>query len=139
MYNRKAEIGNSCPDMKSKKKKIILGVLMIVIGLPMALTLTVVAWVSISDKTNGTIVSSGQTRRYLLYVPKTYDPSKSTPLVISLHPAMSWPAAEMNMSRWNDLADERGFIVSTRLELAFHKFGERGRAAWNWTLSSFRI
>ena len=74
--------------MKSKRKKIILGVLMIVIGLPIALILTVVAWVCISDKTNGTIVSSGQTRRYLLYVPKTYDPSKSTPLVISLHPAV---------------------------------------------------
>lgn len=82
----------------------------IVIGLPVALILTVVAWVSISDKTNGTIVSSGQTRRYLLYVPKTYDPSKSTPLVISLHLA-AWPAAQMEISGWNELADEHGFIV----------------------------
>src|SRR4029077_6381141 len=83
--------------MKSKRKKIILGVLAIIIGLPVALILTVVAWISISDKTNGTIVSSGQKRRYLLYVPKTYDPSKATPLVISLHPAASWPAAERNI------------------------------------------
>jgi hypothetical protein len=56
---------------------------MIVTGLPMALILTVVAWVCIRDKTNGTIVSSGQTRRYLLYVPKTSDPSKSTPSILS--------------------------------------------------------
>jgi polyhydroxybutyrate depolymerase len=97
--------------MKSKRKKIILGVLAIIIGLPVALILTVVAWISISDKTNGTIVSSGQKRRYLLYVPKRYDPSKATPLLISLHPAASWPAAERNISRWNDLADEQGFIV----------------------------
>src|SRR6202162_3559766 len=63
------------------------------------------------DNTNGTIVSSGETRQYLLYVPKTYDRSKATPLVISLHGAVLWPAAEMEISRWNELADERGFIV----------------------------
>lgn len=58
------------------------------------------------DKTNGVIVSSGVTRRYLLYVPKTYDRSKPTPLVISMHAAALWPAAEMAISRWNDVADE---------------------------------
>ena len=63
------------------------------------------------NETNGTIVSSGTTRQYLLYVPKTYDRSKPAPLVISLHPAATWPAAEMEISRWNDLADEQGFIV----------------------------
>jgi polyhydroxybutyrate depolymerase len=98
-------------NIKRRTKKIILGVLLIAIGVPVAFVVTILAWISISDKTNGTIVSSGKTRRYLLYVPKTYDPSKLTPLVISLHPAASWPAAEMNISRWNDLADEHGFIV----------------------------
>lgn len=63
------------------------------------------------DETNGTIVSSGATRQYLLYVPKTYDRSKATPLVISLHGAALGAAAEMEISRWNDLADEHGFIV----------------------------
>jgi polyhydroxybutyrate depolymerase len=63
------------------------------------------------NETNGTIVTSGETRQYLLYVPKTYDRSKATPLVISLHPAATWPAAEMEISRWNELADEQGFIV----------------------------
>jgi polyhydroxybutyrate depolymerase len=63
------------------------------------------------NETNGSIVTSGETRQYLLYVPKTYDRSKATPLVISLHPAATWPAAEMEISRWNDLADEQGFIV----------------------------
>lgn len=63
------------------------------------------------NETNGTIVSSGETRQYLLYVPKTYDRSKPTPLVISLHPAATWPGAEMEISRWNELADEHGFII----------------------------
>jgi polyhydroxybutyrate depolymerase len=63
------------------------------------------------NETNGTIVSSGETRQYLLYVPKTYDRSKATPLVISMHGGALWPAAQMEISRWNELADEQGFIV----------------------------
>ena len=86
-------------------------VLAIVIGLPAAIILTASVCFSIMDKTNGTIVSSGVTRRYLLYVPKTYDRSKATPLVISLHPGATWPAVEMNISRWNELADQHGFAV----------------------------
>lgn len=34
-----------------------------------------------------TIVSSGQKREYLLYVPRSYDRAKPTPLVISMHAA----------------------------------------------------
>ena len=58
----------SLPDMKGKRKKVIVGVLLIVIGLPVVLILTAFAWFSIMDRTNGTILSSGVTRRYLLYV-----------------------------------------------------------------------
>jgi polyhydroxybutyrate depolymerase len=97
--------------MKGKRRKIIVGVLVIVIGLPAAFIVGAVAWFSMEGKTNGTIVSSGETRKYLLYVPKTYDRSKATPLVISLHAAALRPAAEMELSRWNELADEHGFIV----------------------------
>ena len=63
------------------------------------------------DRTNGAIVSSGVTRRYLLYVPRSYDPSKPSPLLISIHPAATWPAVEQSISRWNDLAEQRGFTV----------------------------
>jgi polyhydroxybutyrate depolymerase len=84
--------------------------------LPLAVTafLSTFCWAAfpeLTDQTNGTIVSSGEARQYLLYVPKTYDRSKPTPLVISLHPAGGWPALQMEISRWNDLADEHGFIV----------------------------
>jgi len=98
-------------QMNRKRRKIILAVFVIVIGLPAAFVLTAFVWFSIMDKTNGTIISSGVTRRYLLYVPKTYDRSKATPLVISIHPAATWPAIEMSISRWNDLAERYGFIV----------------------------
>jgi polyhydroxybutyrate depolymerase len=63
------------------------------------------------NKTNGEIVSSGQNRKYLLYVPKTYNPDHPTPLIISMHGFAGWPAHQMDVSRWNALADEYGFIV----------------------------
>lgn len=94
-----------------KIKKIVISGVLLIIGLPVALILTALACFSIMDKTNGTIVSSGVMRRYLLSVPKTYDRTKATPLVISIHPAATWPAVEMIISRWNDLAEQYGFIV----------------------------
>lgn len=97
--------------MKRKRTKIIVGVLLVVVGLPLLLVAAILAWGYVSDNTNGSIVSSGITRRYLLYVPKTYDRSKPTPLVISIHPAATWPALQMAISRWNEVADEHGFIV----------------------------
>jgi poly(3-hydroxybutyrate) depolymerase len=39
------------------------------------------------DRTNGSIVSSGEKRDYLLYVPTAYDRAQPMPLVISLHRA----------------------------------------------------
>ncbi len=63
------------------------------------------------NRADGTIVSSGQKREYLLYVPGSYDRTKPTPLVISMHAAALWPAAQMETSQWNKVADEHGFIV----------------------------
>jgi polyhydroxybutyrate depolymerase len=97
--------------MKRRTKKIIYWSLGTVIGLPLALILVAFMSFSFKDKTNGSIVSSGNTRRYLLYVPKTYDLSKATPLIISFHPAATWGAVEKNITHWNDLADQHGFIV----------------------------
>lgn len=85
--------------------------LLILIRLPIVFIATLLAWCSIADQTNGMIVSSGVTRRYLLYVPKTYDRSKPTPLVISIHPAATWAAVQMKISRWNDVAERYGFIA----------------------------
>jgi polyhydroxybutyrate depolymerase len=61
--------------------------------------------------TNGKIKSSGQTRKYLIYVPESYDPDTKTPLVISIHGFVEWPAHQQSMTGWNKVADENGFLV----------------------------
>src|SRR5512138_2462230 len=65
----------------------------------------------LSDRTNGRLVSAGEKRSYLLHVPKSYDPSRPAPLVITIHGFAQWPAHQMNLSRWNELAEEYGFLV----------------------------
>lgn len=98
-----------------KTRKIVIGALVVVIGLPVVLVLVAVVSFYVSfyalNRANGTIVSSGQEREYLLYVPRSYDRTKPTPLVISMHAAALWPAAQMETSQWNRVADEHGFIV----------------------------
>ena len=94
-----------------KIRKIILGAVVVVVGLPLLVILIAIVSISVFDRTNGTIVSSGETREYLLHVPDSYDCAEPTPLVISLHAGATWPAHQMNLSHWNRLADEHGFIV----------------------------
>ena len=72
----------------SKTRKFIVGAVVIVIGLPLAIILSAFACFWFMDNTNGTVVSSGLTRRYLLYVPRSYDRSKPTSLIITLHPLL---------------------------------------------------
>ncbi len=62
-------------------------------------------------RTDSTLVSAGEKREFLLYVPQSYVPGKPTPLVISLHGGGGWPAYQRDTSRWNRLAESQGFIV----------------------------
>jgi polyhydroxybutyrate depolymerase len=82
------------------------------------------------NRTNGTLVSQDEKRTYLLYVPETYNPAAPTPLVISLHGFAEWPAHQMQISHWNDLARQYGFIVvypcGTKIPLRWHTHGETG-------------
>jgi polyhydroxybutyrate depolymerase len=98
-----------------KTRKIVITAVAVVVALPVVLLLLVgglyYVWFYESPRANGAIVSSNQEREYLLYVPKSYDPEKSTPLVISMHAALLWPAAQMQTSQWNKVADKYGFIV----------------------------
>ena len=87
-------------------------VILILFGIAVALAALVVIQGRLpAGVTRGRIVSAGRKRSYLLYVPKSYDPTTPVPLVISLHGFASWPANQMSVSQWNDLADEHGFIV----------------------------
>lgn len=96
------------------KKKLLIGAA-IVIGLPFTIivlfVLVTMVYPSLSYRTNGAIMSSDEERDYLLYVPRTYDPAKPAPLVISLHGAMNWPGFQQEITQWNRLADDAGFIV----------------------------
>lgn len=62
-------------------------------------------------RSDGLVVTRGRKRGYLLHVPKGYQPGKPTPLVICLHGFSEWPAHVMNISGWNEVADEYGFLV----------------------------
>ena len=55
--------------------------------------------------------SSGERRKYLLYMPTNYQPDKPIPLVISLHGFSEWPAHQMRTSCWNEVAERNGFLV----------------------------
>lgn len=62
-------------------------------------------------RANGVVLTSGKKRAYLLYVPKSYQSNQPAPLVICIHGFGEWPAHVMDISRWNRLADEFGFLV----------------------------
>lgn len=94
-----------------RDRKVFLGATLALIGLPVAIVpIEAVSFYS-ANRDNGSFVSSGEEREYLLYVPKGYDRSRPAPLVISMHAAGLWGAAQKETSRWNDLADRKGFIV----------------------------
>src|SRR5260221_9278742 len=94
-----------------KSRNGVLVAVLVLINLPVALALIEAVSFYVLNGNNGTIVSSGEKREYLLYVPRSYDRTRPTPLVISMHGAAGWPAAQMETSQWNKVAEEDGFIV----------------------------
>jgi polyhydroxybutyrate depolymerase len=58
-----------------------------------------------------TIDSGGLARHYILHVPPSYDGTKRTPIVISLHGAGSTASAQAAYSRFPAKADSEGFIL----------------------------
>jgi polyhydroxybutyrate depolymerase len=83
----------------------------VLLGLPLVLVLVEAVSFEIRNRTNGTLVSSGQEREYLLHVPTSYDPTTPTALVISLHGGAGWPAIQKETSGWSTLSESQGFIV----------------------------
>ena len=83
----------------------------VLFGLPAIALAIVVVWIGLLDRASGTITVHGEKREYLLHVPARYDAARPTPLVISLHAGATWPAHQMNLSHWNRLADDEGFLV----------------------------
>lgn len=94
-----------------KKMHPLIKVIVVILSLIALIVFSIAFTFILVNRSNGKIVSAGQTRRYLLYVPDSYDPSAPTPLVISMHGFADWPAHHMRVSGWNEVADEYGFIV----------------------------
>jgi polyhydroxybutyrate depolymerase len=81
------------------------------ISLPVLLAAVGAVSYHLYNRNSGSLVSSGQEREYILYVPKSYDPAKPAPLVISMHGGGMWPAVQRDTSRWNTAAENHGVIV----------------------------
>lgn len=98
-------------DAERKRGTGVIAAVLVLISVPALLAATLAWSFYARNRSNGTIVSSGIEREYLLYVPKSHDPAKPTPLVISLHGGSMWPAAQREVDRWDRVADAQGFIV----------------------------
>lgn len=94
-----------------KDRRFVLGAAIAIVGLPAAIVPIQALSFYSANRDNGSFVSDGEKREYLLYVPGSYDRTRPTALVISMHGAGLWGASQRDISRWNDLADAKGFIV----------------------------
>lgn len=94
-----------------KNRGMVLGTVLVLLGLPLGVVLIDAVSFHVANRSTSSFVSSGQRREYVLYVPRSYDAGRPTPLVISMHGAGGWPVQQMNVSGWNRLADTQGFIV----------------------------
>lgn len=96
---------------RERRRTTVLGAVLAILFLPAVIVPMQAARYYAYNRDDGSFVSSGMERTYLLHVPATYDASKPTPLVISLHGAGLWGVAQRDMSRWNEVSDAEGFIV----------------------------
>jgi len=92
-------------------RKSVIGAVVLLLNLPLALAAFDAIVFQHHNRNNGSMVSSGERREYQLYVPRSYDRSRPTPLVISMHGAGGWPVLQMELSGWNRLAESERFIV----------------------------
>lgn len=65
-----------------------------------------------SGLTEQTITIDDDERRYLLYIPDDLDLSTPAPLVLSMHGFASSAQMQVQMTEWNDMADEASFVVA---------------------------
>ena len=95
-----------------KGRGMTLAAVLVCITLPGMLALVEGVSFYAGTRSSGFITVDGQQRGYLLHVPRSQDSLRPVPLVVSLHGAGLWGAAQRDISRWNDLADREGFIVA---------------------------
>ncbi len=114
-----------------KNRKIVIASVLALIGLPVVLAMTEAVSYHVQNRSNGSLISSGRKREYLLYVPMSYERTKPTPLVISMHGAGLWGAAQKETSQWNRVAEAEGFIV-------VYPSGAEGDGPRHWSMDGWR-
>ena len=60
---------------------------------------------------SGKLSDQGQLRTYYLYTPKSYNPNRPMPLVLVFHGSNGTGHSIADVTRFNDLAEKKGFIV----------------------------
>jgi polyhydroxybutyrate depolymerase len=98
-------------ESTSMNRKSVIAAVLILMSTPVLWALYKAASFHVRNRNNGSMISSGERREYLLYVPRSYNSAKATPLVISMHGAGGWPTQQMELDGWNRLADREGCIV----------------------------
>lgn len=92
--------------------KPILKILLYLVGIITFVIVVLAAYLFIQiNRIDGQIMTQEGARKYLVHVPQSYDPALPTPLVISIHGFAEWPAHQMKISHWNELAEQENFIV----------------------------
>ncbi len=71
---------------------------------------------------------------YCLYLPKSYDKAKASPLVVALHGLNSSPAQIMGYPGLVKLAEEHGYVVVS--PMGYNSRGWYGSMGWNMPLNT---
>ena len=79
---------------------------------------------------HGIIVDDGLEDEWYVYVPDSYDPSKKTPLVMSMHGGMMTGWGQAIYTSWTMVADRDGFIVVFP-NANYNRFWQVKWATWN--------
>jgi polyhydroxybutyrate depolymerase len=98
--------------VRPRRRPPALAAALLCITLPGAVVLVEGASYHVASRSTGAITVNGHERAYLVHVPRSHDPSRPAPLVVSLHSAGLWASAQRDISEWNELADHEGFVVA---------------------------
>lgn len=80
--------------------------------------------------TMGTFTNSSGTRTYQMYIPTTYKAGAAVPLVVALHGCTETADSYRQLSQWDKLAQQKGFIVVFPQQGSSDNYLE----CWNWFL-----
>lgn len=73
----------------------------------------------------------GKKRPYIIYIPKSYDPSIKTPLIVNLHGAVTWPMKDKKKRLKHAKSQEVTELAIKNNWFIVFPFGEAGATWWD--------